>query len=164
MATEAQSAASRLNGARGQGPTSERGRLISSMNSLKHGFRSERVAEEVESSSALEERRRTWLAQCDAQTDMDEFLITSNVVLSFNLERVRRAAAACLDARKKTRTTRRSIGLGNWGAASISTRPGRFPSTGSRPSFSIRSGLPRAERRMKQISPLSLSTSSSPRW
>ena len=56
MATAAQSAASRLNGARGQGPTSERGRLISSMNSLKHGFRSERVAEEVESSSALEER------------------------------------------------------------------------------------------------------------
>ena len=101
MATAAQSAASRLNGARGQGPTSERGRLISSMNSLKHGFRSERVAEEVESSSALEERRRTWLAQCDAQTDMDEFLITSNVVLSFNLERVSRTAAACLDREKE---------------------------------------------------------------
>ena len=101
MATAAQSAASRLNGARGQGPTSERGRLISSMNSLKHGFRSERVAEEVESSSALEERRRTWLAQCDAQTDMDEFLITSNVVLSFNLERVWRTAAACLDREKE---------------------------------------------------------------
>ncbi len=71
------------------------------MNALKHGFRSERVAEEVESSSALEERRRTWLAQCDAQTDMDEFLITSNVVLSFNLERVWRAAAACLDREKE---------------------------------------------------------------
>ncbi len=71
------------------------------MNALKHGFRSERVAEEVVSSSALEERRRTWLAQCDAQTDMDEFLITSNVVLSFNLERVWRAAAACLDREKE---------------------------------------------------------------
>ena len=101
MATASQRAASRLNGARGQGPTSERGRLISSKNSLKHGFRSERVAEEVESSSALEERRRTWLAQCDAQTDMDEFLITSNVVLSFSLERVWRTAAACLDREKE---------------------------------------------------------------
>ncbi len=72
------------------------------MNALKHGFRSERVAEEVESSYALEERRRTWLAQSDAQTDMDEFLITSNVVLSFNLERVWRAAAACLDREKES--------------------------------------------------------------
>ncbi len=72
------------------------------MNALKHGFRSERVAEEVVSSSALEQRRRTWLAQCDAQTDMDEFLITSNVVLSFNLERVWRAAAACLDREKES--------------------------------------------------------------
>ncbi len=72
------------------------------MNALKHGFRSERVAEEVESSYAFEERRRTWLAQSDAQTDMDEFLITSNVVLSFNLERVWRAAAACLDREKES--------------------------------------------------------------
>ncbi len=72
------------------------------MNALKHGFRSERVAEEVESSYAFEERRRTWLAQSDAQTDMDEFLITSNVILSFNLERVWRAAAACLDREKES--------------------------------------------------------------
>ncbi len=101
MATASQVAASRANGARAKGPISENGRRISSMNALKHGFRSERVAEEVVSSSALEERRRTWLAQCDAQTDMDEFLITSNVVLSFNLERVWRAAAACLDREKE---------------------------------------------------------------
>jgi hypothetical protein len=100
MATASQILASRANGARSEGPTSAEGLRISSMNALKHGFRSERVAEEVESSSALEERRRTWLAQCDAQTDMDEFLITSNVVLSFNLERVWRAAAACLDREK----------------------------------------------------------------
>ena len=32
---------------------------------------------------------------------MDEFLITSNVVLSFNLERVWRTAAACLDREKE---------------------------------------------------------------
>ena len=32
---------------------------------------------------------------------MDEFLITSNVVLSFNLERVWCAAAACLDREKE---------------------------------------------------------------
>ena len=68
---------------------------------LSTGLRSERESEEVENSYALEERRRTWLAQCDAQTDMDEFLITSNVVLSFNLERVWRTAAACLDREKE---------------------------------------------------------------
>ncbi len=102
MATAAQSAASRANGARSLGPASAEGLRISSANSLKHGLRSERVAEEVENSYALEERRRTWLAQCDAQTDMDEFLITSNVVLSFNLERVWRAAAACLDREKES--------------------------------------------------------------
>ena len=70
------------------------------MNSLKHGFRSERVAEEVEQLCARG-APRTWLAQCDAQTDMDEFLITSNVVLSFSLERVRRTGAACLDREKE---------------------------------------------------------------
>ncbi len=102
MATAAQSAASRANGARSVGPISAEGLRISSANSLKHGLRSERVAEEVENSHALEERRRTWLAQCDAHTDMDEFLITSNVVLSFNLERVWRAAAACLDREKES--------------------------------------------------------------
>ncbi len=101
MATASQIAASRANGARSVGPTSAEGLQISSTNALKHGLRSERVAEKVESSYALEERRRTWLAQCDAQTDMDEFLITSNVVLSFNLERVWRAAAACLDREKE---------------------------------------------------------------
>ncbi len=102
MATASQIEASRANGARSVGPTSEEGLRISSKNALKHGLRSERVAEMVESSYALEERRRTWLAQCDAQTDMDEFLITSNVVLSFNLERVWRAAAACLDREKES--------------------------------------------------------------
>ena len=102
MATASQIAASQKNGARSVGPTSEEGLRISSKNALKHGLRSERVAEKVESSYALEERRRTWLAQCDAQTDMDEFLITSNVVLSFNLERVWRAAAACLDREKES--------------------------------------------------------------
>ena len=101
MATAKQIAASQSNGARSRGPTSAEGLRISSMNALKHGLRSERVAEEVESSYAVEERRRTWLAQCDAQTDMDEFLITSNVVLSFNLERVWRATAACLDREKQ---------------------------------------------------------------
>ena len=80
MATASQIAASRANGARSRGPISAEGLRTASMNALKHGFRSERVAEEVESSYALEERRRTWLAQSDAQTDMDEFLITSNVV------------------------------------------------------------------------------------
>ncbi len=101
MATAPQIAASRVNGARSVGPTSAEGLRTASMNALKHGLRSERVAEEVENSYALEERRRTWLAQSDAQTDMDEFLITSNVVLSFNLERVWRAAAACLDREKE---------------------------------------------------------------
>src|ERR1700733_3115613 len=101
MATASQIAASRANGARSRGPISAEGLRTASMNALKHGLRSERVAEKVESSYALEERRRTWLAQCDAQTDMDEFLITSNVVLSFNLERVWRAAAACLDREKE---------------------------------------------------------------
>ena len=149
MATAAQSAASRANGARAKGPVSDHGRLISSMNALKHGFRSERVAEEVESSYAFEERRRTWLAQSDAQTDMDEFLITSNVVLSGTASSTcgaRRPRA--LIARKKVRVTRRSSKFKSWRAAFTSTRPGLLPSMGSRWSSSTRPGLPRAERRM----------------
>ena len=101
MATASQRAASRLNGARGQGPTSERGRLISSKNSLKHGFRSERVAEEVESSSALEERRaRGWRNVMHRRIWMN-FLSRATWSSRSALNACARAAAACLDREKE---------------------------------------------------------------
>ena len=48
----------------------------------------------VASGYTQEERRRKWLAQHDAQTDYDEFIIASSVSLVCDVERARRVQAA----------------------------------------------------------------------
>jgi len=57
-------------------------------------LRSRRKAALVASGYAQEERRRKWLAQHDAQTDYDEFMIASSVSLVCDVERARRVQAA----------------------------------------------------------------------
>ena len=94
MSSEKQVAASRANGKKGRGPTTEAGRRKSKMNARKHGLRASRHAALADSGYAQAERRRKWLAQADAQTDFDEFIISGCASLSFKFDRAQRVAAA----------------------------------------------------------------------
>ncbi len=91
MASPAQIAANKLNSRKSTGPKSSEGRAISSMNSLKHGNRSRKLALLREESIAFEERLRKWMAIGDAQNDVEEYLVYRNVCLSFELDRAERA-------------------------------------------------------------------------
>ena len=64
------------------------------MNALKHGLRAKRHEALADSGYAYEERRRKWLAQHDAQTDYDEFMISGSVTLACKFERAQRMSVA----------------------------------------------------------------------
>jgi len=72
MASPAQIAANQVNSRKSTGPRTEQGRAKSSMNALKHGNRSRKVALLLEESSAFEDRLRKWMAIGDAQIDCRE--------------------------------------------------------------------------------------------
>jgi hypothetical protein len=91
MASPAQIAANQLNCRKSTGPRTPQGRAQSSMNALKHGNRSRKLALLSEESRAFEERLRKWMAIGDAQNDVEEYLIYRNVYLSFELDRTERA-------------------------------------------------------------------------
>ncbi len=101
MSSEKQVAASRANGKKSRGATTALGRQKSKMNALKHGLRSERKAVLVDRGHAHEERRRKWLAQYDAQTDYDEFMISSSASLACDVERSRRVCAADVEIKSE---------------------------------------------------------------
>ena len=94
MSSEKQVAANHLNSLRSTGPKTASGRRRASLNARKHGLRSRRKDALVASGYAQAERRRKWLAQHDAQTDYDEFMISSSVSLVCDVERARRVQAA----------------------------------------------------------------------
>jgi hypothetical protein len=83
MASPAQIAANQLNSRKSTGPTTPIGRARSSMNALKHGNCSRKLALRREESRAFEDRLRKWMAIEDAQNDVEEFLTYRNVALSF---------------------------------------------------------------------------------
>jgi hypothetical protein len=91
MASPAQIAANRLNSRKSTGPRTPEGQAKSSMNALKHGNRSRKMALLREESCAFEERLRKWMAIGDAQNDVEEYLVYRNVALSFELDRAERA-------------------------------------------------------------------------
>ena len=91
MASPAQIAANQLNSRKSTGPRTPEGRAKSSMNALKHGNRSRKLALLREESYAFEERLRKWMAIGDAQNDVEEYLVYRNVCLSFELDRAERA-------------------------------------------------------------------------
>ena len=93
MTPEARAEINRANARKSTGPKTAKGKARSSMNARKHGMRSKRESIFIDSSYAYEERRRKWMAICDAQNDMDEFLVAANVGLSFDIERAERADA-----------------------------------------------------------------------
>jgi hypothetical protein len=91
MASPAQIAANRLNSRKSTGPRTPEGQAKSSMNALKHGNRSRKLALLREESLAFEDRLRKWMAIGDAQNDVEEYLVYRNVALSFEVDRAERA-------------------------------------------------------------------------
>ncbi len=91
MASPAQIAANQLNSRKSTGPRTPEGQVKSSMNALKHGNRSRKLALLREESCAFEERLRKWMAIGNAQNDVEEYLVYRNVCLSFELDRTERA-------------------------------------------------------------------------
>jgi hypothetical protein len=91
MASPAQIAANRLNSRRSTGPRTPEGQAKSSMNALKHGNRSRKLALLREESCAFEERLHKWMAIGDAQNDVEEYLVYRNVAISFEVDRAERA-------------------------------------------------------------------------
>jgi hypothetical protein len=91
MASPAQIAANRLNSRKSTGPRTPEGQAKSSMNALKHGNRSRKLALLREESCVFEERLRKWMAIGDAQNDVEEYLVHRNVALSFEVDRAERA-------------------------------------------------------------------------
>ncbi len=63
------------------------------MNARKHGMRSNRESIFSDTSYRYEERLRKWMAHFDAQDDAQEFLVATNVSLSFDIERAGHADA-----------------------------------------------------------------------
>ncbi len=101
MSSEKQVAANHANSLKSTGPKSPAGRRRASLNARKHGLRSRRKAALVASGYAQEERRRKWLAQYDAQTDYDEFMISSSASLACDVERSRRVCAADVEIKSE---------------------------------------------------------------
>jgi hypothetical protein len=91
MASPARIAANRLNSRKSTGPRTPEGQAKSSMNALKHGNRSPKLALLREESCAFEERLQKWMAIGDAQNDVEEYLVYRNVAISFELDRAERA-------------------------------------------------------------------------
>ena len=91
MTSQAKIEANRRNSLKSTGPNTPEGRSKSSMNALKHGMRSKRLAFLREDSFAFENRRQKWMASADPDDDAGEFLVHQYVCLSFELDQVERA-------------------------------------------------------------------------
>ena len=91
MTSQAKIDANRQNSLKSTGPKTSEGRERSSMNSLKHGMRSKKMALRREDSYAFENRLRKWTARLDSEDDIGEFLIYRTVFFSFEIEYAERA-------------------------------------------------------------------------
>ncbi len=121
--SEARSAASRLNGSKGQGPTSTRGREISARNSLKHGLSGRGIVIAEVDEAEVERRKTTLLQEMAPKTTMGAILVGQMAMLSVRMERgaaqelaavasrVRNAASDFDDARYQ-RAEELLLGLG----------------------------------------------------
>ena len=92
---------SRENGRKSRGPTSAEGQQRSKMNALKHGMRARTPVLPGEDPDAFDARLKSWIADLQPTDDVERFLVTRAVQLSWQLERADRALAArAADARK----------------------------------------------------------------
>ncbi len=94
MTPERRAEINRANALKSTGPKTAAGKARASMNARKHGMRSKRESIFSDTSYRYEERLRKWMAHFDAQDDAQEFLVATNVSLSFDIERAGRADAA----------------------------------------------------------------------
>ena len=91
MASDAQILANRRNALLSRGPTTARGRFVSSQNARKHGLRASVDSVLRDAGIAFEERRLKWLRELTPRTDREEFLANQQIVTGVMLERVQRA-------------------------------------------------------------------------
>ena len=99
MTSQCKADASRTNGLKSRGPTTAEGRMISSMNALKHGRRSKMKSLLIDDSHAYEERLRKWVASADPDDDVGEFLVHRYVALSVEIDHLERAQVEELTSR-----------------------------------------------------------------
>jgi hypothetical protein len=121
--SEARSAASRINGSKGVGPTSALGREISARNSLKHGLSGQGIVIAEVDETEVERRKTVLLLEMAPKTTMGAILVGQMAMLSVRMERcaeqeiaavasrVRNAASEFDDARYQ-RAEELSLGLG----------------------------------------------------
>ena len=138
MATQAQIAANRQNSLKSTGPKTPEGRSKSSINALKHGMRSRKLALLRDESIAFENRRLKWMANADAQDDIEEFLIYQNVSLSFELERVDQARHERIIAEIESSDDDDFVAVHQLGKRLFFDPGGPTPMYGNRPEFDPR--------------------------
>ncbi len=160
MSSEKQVAASRANGKRSRGPATEAGRRKSKMNARKHGLRAEEGSAVPCRTWVMPTRsRRAQVAgiQYDAQTDYDEFMISSSVSLAIDVECSRRVRAADVESETEDLNANDADRADELGTFFFRTPTGPPPCLGSTRFPWIRSGLPGAERQLTRTSPRGLS-------
>ena len=105
------------------------------MNALKHGMRSRKLALLRDESIAFENRRLKWMANADAQDDIEEFLIYQNVSLSFELERVDQARHERIIAEIESSDDDDFVAVHQLGKRLFFDPGGPTPMYGNRPEF-----------------------------
>ena len=135
MASQAQINANRQNSLKSTGPKTPEGRSKSSMNALKHGMRSRKLAILRDESIAFENRRLKWMANADAQDDIEEFLVHQNVSLSFELERLDQARHERIIAAIENSDDDDFVAVHQLGKRLFFNPGGPTPMYGNRPEF-----------------------------
>jgi hypothetical protein len=108
------------------------------MNALKHGMRSRKLALLREDSVAFENRRMKWMATADAQDDMEEFLVSQNVSLSFELEQLDQARLERITAAIESADDDDFVAVHQLGKRLFFDPSGPTPMYGNRPEFDPR--------------------------
>jgi hypothetical protein len=92
----ARAEASRRNGARSKGPTSQAGKDKSRFNALKHGMRAKLPLFPGEDGNAFQARFDSWTKTLEPRDDVERYLVQRAVNVSWQLDRADRAWAARL--------------------------------------------------------------------
>jgi hypothetical protein len=98
MASDLQQIASRTNGAKSHGPTTEDGKHASSQNRLAHGFNSKRIVLPGESQEEFDELLASYLDEHHPETPTERTLIENMAVARWRQQRVWILEAAGLTA------------------------------------------------------------------
>jgi hypothetical protein len=97
--SEARSAASRLNGSKGVGPTSTSGKQISSRNSLKHGLSGKGIVIAEVDETEVERRKTVLLQEMVPISTMGVILVSQMAMLSVRMERCAEQEIAAVASR-----------------------------------------------------------------